>query len=87
MISSRGTVELELLLEPALGECPGEGGDHAGGGGEQHPVAALDGLETEPHREVGLADAGGSQQYDVLTGSMKWQLASDWICFLSIEGW
>src|SRR6266487_596848 len=55
-------VELELLLEPALGERLGQRTDHAGGGREQHPVAGLDGLQAEPDGEVGFADAGRPEQ-------------------------
>src|SRR5439155_23295620 len=54
----RHGVELELLLEPALGERLGEGADHAGGGGEQHAVATLDRLEAEPDSEMRLTHAG-----------------------------
>src|SRR5439155_9727661 len=62
----RHGVELELLLEPALGERLGQGADHAGGGGEQDAIAGLDGLEPQANGEVRLADAGRAEQHDVL---------------------
>jgi len=34
--------------------------------GEEHAIAVLDGLETEPDCQVGLADAGGPEQDDIL---------------------
>jgi len=48
-------VELELLLEPPLGERLGERADHAGGGREQDAVAALDRLQAKPDGEVRLS--------------------------------
>ena len=41
-----------------MGEGAGQGGNEDSGRGEEHTVAALDGLEAEPDGEMGLADAG-----------------------------
>src|SRR5262249_54009052 len=51
----RHRVELELLLEPALGERLGERADHVRRGREQHAIAALDRLEAEPDGKMRLA--------------------------------
>src|SRR5215467_1478413 len=51
-------VELEPLVPTILADRARESGDHARGRGEEHAVAALDGLEPEPDRQMGLADPG-----------------------------
>lgn len=47
----------------------------------------LDGFEAERDREVGLPDAGWSEQDEVSPCSTKWQRLSFWICLRSTEGW
>src|SRR5207249_3192304 len=58
---------LELIVEAAFGEGAGQGGNEDGGRGEEHAVAALDGLEAEPDGEMGLAHAGRAEDHQVLT--------------------
>jgi hypothetical protein len=86
-MSRRDGVELELLVQPALGSCLGEGGDKSGGRGEKPRVAVLDGLEAQADGQVGLPDTGRAEDDEVLPCSTKWQLARVWTCFLSSEGW
>src|SRR6266581_1404196 len=58
--------ELEPFLETALGVGPGEGGDESGGGGERGAVTESTRLEPDADGEVGLADARGTEEQDVV---------------------
>src|SRR2546426_4824653 len=59
-------VDLELVVQTALAEGAGQGGNEDGGRGEEHAVATLDGLEAEPDGEMGLAHPGRPEDYHVL---------------------
>src|SRR5207244_11194837 len=59
-------VDLELVVQAALAEGAGQGGNEDGGRGEEHAVATLDGLEAEPDGEMGLAHPGRPEDYQVL---------------------
>ena len=63
---TRCGVDLELLVEPAFGVGLGERSDEVGRGGKQDPVAGLDGLQSQGHGQVRLADAGWSEHDDVV---------------------
>jgi hypothetical protein len=66
MSQARHRVDLEPVLEPALGGRLGERGYERGGRGEEYAIPVLDGLEPEADRQVGLADAGRTEQDDIL---------------------
>src|SRR5882672_11353931 len=59
-------VDLELVVQTALAEGAGQSGNEDGGRGEEHAVAVLDGLEAEPHGEMGLAHPGRAEDHQVL---------------------
>ena len=62
----RDRVDLQLVVEPALAQRPGERRQHRRGRREQHPVAPLDGLKPETHGQVRLPDPGRTEQDQVL---------------------
>ena len=77
MISSCGCAEeLELLVEPVLGEGLAERRDEPGRRREERADAVLARLEPERDGEMGLADAGRAEQQDVLAAlddSGRWR--------------
>ena len=64
---ARDRVELELLLQPILGEGLTKGGHHRSRRGEEDPVAVVDRLEPESHRQVRLAHPGWTKQHEILS--------------------
>lgn len=74
-------VDLEAVVQPPFRGRLGEGRDQADGGGEEHAVAGLDGLEAEAHGQVRLADARGAEQDDVFAMLDEVTALSVWICF------
>src|SRR5262245_42565644 len=59
-------VDLEFVVQAALGQRLRQGGDEDGGGGEQHAVAVFNGLEAEADREMGLPHARRAEDHQVL---------------------
>jgi hypothetical protein len=64
----------------------GQGGYPVGRGAEEHPVARLDGLDSQGDCQMSLADAGRSETSTLSQYSMKWHSARLCTCFLSMEG-
>ena len=62
----RRCLELELVVELALGHGLGQRSDQVRGRGKQHPVAGLDGLQAQGHGHVRLAHAGRPQDDHVV---------------------
>jgi len=50
-------------------------------------VTVLDGLQTDPTAKWVSPTPGGPRMTTFSPCSMKWQVLSVWICFLSIDGW
>ena len=57
---------LSLSSRRIFGQGAAQGGDEHGGGGEEDPVAVLDGIEAEAYGQVGFAHAGRPEDDEVL---------------------
>ncbi len=63
----RHGVELELLVQAAFRQGPGEGRDQGRGRGEEHAIAVFDGLEAQAHGQVRLADPRRAEDNHILS--------------------
>jgi hypothetical protein len=62
----RRCVELELVVELALGHGLGQGADEVSCGGEEDPIASLNGFEPQGHGHMRLPHPGRSEDDDVV---------------------